>query len=41
MTRALGRTPAEFILDSYRGLFIAHRQRSGFHGDHMVFHDEE
>jgi adenylate cyclase class 2 len=41
MTGALGRTPADFILDSYRGLFIAHRQRYGYHGDHMVFHDEE
>ena len=27
MTEALGRTPSDFILDSYRGLFIKHRER--------------
>jgi adenylate cyclase, class 2 len=40
MTEALGRTPADFILDSYRNLFVRHRDRFGFSGDHMVFHDE-
>ena len=41
MTAALGRSPADFILDSYRGLFVAYRNRVGYGGDHMVFHDEE
>ena len=40
MTQALGRTSADFILDSYRGLFIQHREKYGFSNAHMVFHDE-
>jgi len=40
MTRALGRTDADFILDSYRGLFIQHCERHGFSTDHMVFREE-
>jgi adenylate cyclase, class 2 len=40
MTAALGRTPQDYILDSYRGLFVRHRDTFGFSGDHMVFHDE-
>ena len=40
MTRALGRTPADFILDSYRGLFVQHREKHGLHGANMVFHEE-
>jgi len=40
MTRALGRTAADFILDSYRGLFIQHREKFGFGNAHMVFREE-
>ena len=40
MTRALGRTAADFILDSYRGLFIQHREKFGFGNAHMVFRGE-
>ena len=40
MTRALGRTSADFILDSYRGLFIQHRHKYGFDSAHMVFREE-
>jgi adenylate cyclase, class 2 len=39
MTTALGRTPADFILDSYRGLFIKHREKFGL-DVHMVFREE-
>jgi adenylate cyclase class 2 len=37
MTRALGRTPDEFILDSYRNLFLIHREIFGLDGNDMVF----
>ncbi len=40
MTQALGRSAADFILDSYRGLFVQHRERCGVTGAHMVFSDE-
>ena len=40
MTRALGRSSADFILDSYRGLFIQHREKHGVDGAHMVFPEE-
>jgi adenylate cyclase class 2 len=40
MTRALGRTAADFILDSYRGLFIKHREEFGIGTVNMVFHEE-
>jgi adenylate cyclase class 2 len=40
MTRALGRTAADFILESYRGLFIQHREKYGFSNAHMVFREE-
>jgi adenylate cyclase class 2 len=33
----LGRTPADFILDSYRGLFLKHRGEAGLTGNDMVF----
>jgi len=36
MTAALGRTPADFILDSYRGLFVLHREKHGLTGSNMV-----
>jgi adenylate cyclase class 2 len=37
MTTALGRTPADFVLDSYRGLFLKHRAEFGLAGANMVF----
>ncbi len=37
MTRALGRTPADFILDSYYRLFMTRRDEFGLAGQHMVF----
>ena len=37
LTAALGRSPEEFILDSYRGLFIQFREEYGLTGSHMVF----
>lgn len=37
MTRTLGRTPADFILDSYYRLFMTHRGRFGLTGEHMLF----
>jgi adenylate cyclase class 2 len=40
MTHALGRTPEEFILDSYRGLFLTRRDAFGLQGTNMVFADE-
>ena len=40
MTRALGRTEADFILDSYRGLFVQHRDNHGTGSIHMVFQEE-
>ena len=40
MTEALGRSPADFILDSYRGLFIAHRERNGLTTNDMLFDEE-
>ena len=40
MTRALGRTSADFILDSYRGLFIQHREKHGVTRVNMVFENE-
>jgi adenylate cyclase, class 2 len=40
MTIALGRTPSDFLLDSYRGLFIKHREEFGLTGANMVFTEE-
>jgi adenylate cyclase class 2 len=37
MTHALGRTPADFILDSYYRLFMKLRDQCGLTGDHMLF----
>lgn len=37
MTAALGRSPADFILDSYRNLFITHGADCGLRGHHMLF----
>ena len=40
MTRALGRTSDDFILHSYRRLFIQHREEYGLGSTHMVFREE-
>jgi len=37
MARALGRRPNDYILDSYRGLFLKHRDELGLDGTDMVF----
>ena len=37
MAVALGRTPADYVLDSYRGLFIDHCRRAGQPPTHMLF----
>lgn len=37
MAEALGRTPDDYILDSYRGLFLSHREALGLSGTDMVF----
>lgn len=37
MTAALGRTPADYICDSYRSLFLQHREELGLSGPDMVF----
>jgi adenylate cyclase class 2 len=41
MAAALGRTPADYILDSYRGLFVQHREALGLTGTDMVFGQPE
>lgn len=40
MAAALGRSPADFILESYRGLFVSHAKEFGLLGTNMVFRDE-
>lgn len=40
MTKTLGRTDADFILESYRGLFLQHRAKHGLNHIHMVFQGE-
>jgi adenylate cyclase class 2 len=40
MATALGRTPSDFLLDSYRTLFIKHREEFGLTGTNMVFSEE-
>jgi adenylate cyclase class 2 len=37
MAKALGRSPADYILDSYRGLFLKHREELGLTGHDMLF----
>ena len=34
---ALGHGPADFVLDSYRGVFLKYRETHGFPGSDMVF----
>lgn len=40
MTQALGRSPADYILDSYYRLFQQRRVQAGLTGDHMLFPTE-
>jgi len=40
IAKALGRTPSDFLLDSYRALFIKHRDEFGLTGTNMVFSEE-
>ena len=37
MARALGRRPGDYVLDSYRGLFLKHRDEYQLAGSDMVF----
>lgn len=37
MAEALGRTSADYVLDSYRSLFLKHRDERGLTGTDMVF----
>ena len=37
MADALGRTPNDYVLDSYRGLFLKYREQFGLSGTDMVF----
>lgn len=37
MAAALGRTPDDYVVDSYRALFLQHRERSGLTGPDMLF----
>ena len=37
MAAAMGRSPADYILDSYRGLFLQHREALGLARTDMVF----
>lgn len=41
MADALGRTSADYVLDSYRSLFLHHREEYGLTGPDMVFDDDE
>jgi adenylate cyclase, class 2 len=38
---ALGRTTADYILDSYYGLFMKYREALGFRGAHMIFDEPD
>jgi len=38
---AMGRTTADYILDSYCGLFLRYREALGFRGPHMVFDEPD
>ena len=40
MARAMGRSQSDYVLDSYRGLFLKRRERFGLTGDDMMFADE-
>ena len=40
-TRALGRTEADYVRDSYRGLFLQHKDKYGYETPHMFFLEDE
>jgi adenylate cyclase class 2 len=40
MARRLGFGPADYVLDSYRGLFARHCQERGIPFSHMLFGDD-
>jgi adenylate cyclase class 2 len=40
LARALGRNESDYVLDSYRGLFLQRRERLGLTGADMMFADE-
>jgi adenylate cyclase class 2 len=40
MAEALGRSTADYVLDSYRGLFLKYRDEVGLTGTDMVFDDK-
>jgi adenylate cyclase, class 2 len=39
-TRALGRSPEDFVLDSYRSLFMEHRRAHGLPATDMLFDED-
>ena len=39
-TRALGREPSDFVLDSYRSLFMEHRRAQGLPATDMLFDED-
>jgi adenylate cyclase, class 2 len=39
MARALGRSPGDYLTDSYRALFLKHRHQFGLTGEDMVFEE--
>ena len=41
MATLLGRRPEDYILDSYRGLYLKHRDAAGLKGPDMVFDGNE
>ena len=41
MAEALGRSQNDYILDSYRGLFLQHREALGLSGADMVFAERD
>jgi adenylate cyclase class 2 len=41
MADAMGRLQSDYILDSYRGLFLRHREEMGIAGANMVFDESD
>ena len=39
--QALGRTEADYVLDSYHALFLQHQQKYGYEMKHMFFLDDD
>jgi adenylate cyclase class 2 len=37
---ALGRSPGDYVIDSYRALFVQHREREGLTTPHMLFEED-